>query len=330
MANNDYILRIKNLKKYFPLRTGFLDTLLGRDQLFVHAVDDISFDIKKGINLGLVGESGSGKTTTGRTILRLTEATSGEIVFNGRNIRDLKKEELRELRREMQIVFQDPYASLNPRWTVRAIIREPLIVHKVGSRQEQLEKVDELLQLCGLSPTDALKFPHQFSGGQRQRIAFARSLALNPTFIVADEPVSALDVSIRAQIMNLMNDLQDQFGLTYLMIAHDLSVIRYMCHQVAVMYAGQIMELAESDDIYSKPAHPYTEALTAAIPLPDPKHKRQKVILPGEVPNLVHPPSGCRFHPRCKYVQPICSQEEPPVISLSETHKVKCYYPLSQ
>ena len=328
MGQNKSLLSVKRLKKYFTLRTSFLDTLLGREQLFVHAVDDISFEIQRGENLGLVGESGSGKTTTGRSILHLTKPTSGEILFKGRNIPDLTKEEIRELRKEMQIVFQDPYASLNPRWPVRSIIREPLIVHRVGSRAEQLARVDELLQLCGLSATDALKFPHQFSGGQRQRIAFARSLALNPEFIVADEPVSALDVSIRAQILNLMNDLQEQFGLTYLMIAHDLSVIRHMCQRVAVMYAGQILELAEADDIYTKPAHPYTEALTAAIPLPDPKQKRRRVILKGEVPNLVFPPSGCRFHPRCKYVQDICSQEEPPEHALTSTHKVKCYFPI--
>jgi oligopeptide/dipeptide ABC transporter ATP-binding protein len=328
MEQNGNFVSIKRLKKYFPLRSGFIDTLLGHEQLYVHAVDDISFDIKQGENLGLVGESGSGKTTTGRTILRLTDATSGEILFKGKNIPDLEKEEMRELRKEMQIVFQDPFASLNPRWTVRAIIREPLIVHGVGSRQEQLKRVNELLQLCGMSPTDALKFPHQFSGGQRQRIAFARSLALNPEFIVADEPVSALDVSIRAQILNLMKDLQDQFGLTYLMIAHDLSVIRHMCQRVAVMYAGHIMELAEAEDIYKKPAHPYTEALTGAIPLPDPKHKRRRVVLKGEVPNLVFPPSGCRFHPRCTYAQPICSEQEPPATRLSPTHTIKCFFPL--
>lgn len=304
------------------MRGGILSKIRG----YVQAVDEISFNIKEGETLGLVGESGCGKTTTGRTIIRLLEPTAGEVDFKGKNIFKLKKEEIRKIRRNIQIIFQDPFGSLNPRMTVGEIVGESLVIHKiVKNNKEKDVRVKDLLKTVGLNAGHIRRYPHEFSGGQRQRIGIARALALNPKLIICDEPVSALDVSIQAQVINLLEDLQEKFNLTYLFIAHDLSVVKHISDRVAVMYLGKIVELSSTSELYNNTQHPYTEALLSAVPIPDPTLKRQRIVLKGDVPSPFKPPVGCRFHPRCKYVIPICSQEEPELINIGNGHFVACH-----
>ncbi|HXX37669.1 MAG TPA: dipeptide ABC transporter ATP-binding protein [bacterium] len=320
-ANGEILLEVKNLQKHYPVTKGFI---FQRQVGAVRAVDGLAFFIRKGETLGLVGESGCGKTTTGRVILRLQEPTSGQALFEGRDIFKLGKEELRRMRRDMQIIFQDPYSSLNPRMTVGDIIGEPLEIHNLARGREKVRRVQELLEVVGLSPYHANRYPHEFSGGQRQRIGIARALAVNPKLIIADEPVSALDVSIQAQVLNLLQELQKEFGLTYLFIAHDLSVVKHISDRIAVMYLGKIVELATADELFSNPQHPYTEALLSAVPIPNPEMRRERIILPGDVPSPVNPPSGCRFHTRCLYAQPSCSTEEPEFVDIGNGHYVAC------
>ena len=315
------LLEVKNLVKYFPVRGG----VFSRVRNYVKAVDGISFAVKPGETLGLVGESGCGKSTAGRSILRLIEPTSGEINFEGENICELSNEELRKRRRQMQIIFQDPYASLNPRMTIGSIVGEPLTIHKVAKGQERKDRVEQLLHRVGLRPEHIRRYPHEFSGGQRQRIGLARALALNPKLIIGDEPVSALDVSIQAQVINLLEDLQKDLGIAYVMIAHDLAVVQHVSDRIAVMYLGKIVELAEADELVSSPKHPYTEALLSAVPVPDPTVKTERILLKGDVPSPVNPPSGCRFHTRCPYKEDICEQEEPPMLEMSPAHTVACH-----
>ena len=311
------LVQIENLKKHFPTSGG----------QSVRAVDGVSFNIERGETLGLVGESGCGKTTVGRCLLRLIEPTSGAINFDGQDLLSLSKSEMRSLRRRMQIVFQDPYSSLNPRMKAGDIIGEPLIVHSIGNKQERKDRVAELLKVVKLDPDYANRYPHQFSGGQRQRIGIARALALNPDFIVADEPVSALDVSVQAQVVNLLQDLQAQFGLTYLFISHGLAVVEHISTRVGVMYLGKIVELAASTELYENPKHPYTQALLAAIPLPDPEQTRdrKRIALSGEVPTPMNPPSGCRFHTRCPYVMEKCKISEPEFKEITPGHLTACF-----
>ena len=316
----DTLLEVRHLRKLFPLRRG----LLNRVAANVQAVNDVSFTLNRGEIVGLVGESGSGKSTVGRSILRLTEPTAGEVSFNGRNILSLRRSEMRPLRREMQMVFQDPFASLDPRMTVEAIIGEALVIHRLTSRAERPAKVAELLEMVGLSPDHRKRYPHQFSGGQRQRIGIARALAVRPSFVVADEPVSALDVSVQAQIVNLIQDLQQQLSLTMLFIAHDLLIVEHLCDRVMVMYLGRIMEIATSRRLYSTPKHPYTEALLSAAPIPDPAQKRERILLKGEIPSPVNPPSGCVFRTRCRYAIPECSQAVPPLREVAPGHFTAC------
>jgi len=319
------LLNVENLTKYFPIKRG---VVFQREIERVHAVDGVNFFVNEGESFGLVGESGCGKTTGARSILRLIEPTSGVVNFNGENILTYDRKRIRRLRKEMQIIFQDPFASLNPRMTVGSIVEEPLLVHKVGDDKGRKRRVKELFDLVGLNPEDTKRYPHQFSGGQRQRIGIARALALNPKFVICDEPVSALDVSVQAQIINLLADLQKEFGLTYLFIAHDLSIIRHFCDRIAVMYLGKIVELANNEDLYNRPQHPYTQSLLSAAPLPDPKKEkeRKRIILKGDVPGSVNLPSGCRFHTRCPIVQDICSKVEPELREVKKGQWVACHF----
>jgi oligopeptide/dipeptide ABC transporter ATP-binding protein len=313
--SNQKLVSVRHLVKHFPVE--------GSDDV-VRAVDDVSFEILRGETLGLVGESGCGKSTVGRCLLRLIEPTAGQIDFDGRDVRSLNRSDLRELRREMQIVFQDPYASLNPRMKVGDIVGEPLVVHKIGTKSERSERVGDLLRRVGLDPDYRKRYPHEFSGGQRQRIGVARTLALNPKLIVADEPVSALDVSVQAQVVNLLQDLQKEFGLTYLFISHGLAVVEHISSRVAVMYLGRIVEIASAADLYLRPLHPYTQALLSAIPVPDPKRKRERIVLQGDVPTPINPPSGCRFRTRCPIAIDECARIDPELRELSPGHRVAC------
>ncbi len=324
MTDQEILVKVKDLKKHFPITRGIV---FSRQVGAVQAVDGVNFDIRKGETLGLVGESGCGKSTTGRTILQLHRATSGKVFYGDTDLTALKGEALRLMRRNMQMIFQDPYASLNPRLTIGNIIAEPLEVHKIGNSKERNERVEELLRLVGLSPYFINRYPHEFSGGQRQRIGVARALALQPDFIVCDEPISALDVSIQAQVVNLLEDLQETFGLTYLFIAHDLSMVRHISDRTAVMYLGKIVELATRDELYAHPLHPYTQALLSAVPIPNPakESKRQRIILEGDVPSPINPPSGCRFHPRCPLAIDICAEAEPEWREVAPNHWVACH-----
>ncbi len=323
-ADNQALLQVRGLKKYFPITQGILFQKKVAD---VKAVDGVSFDVKSGETLGLVGESGCGKSTTGRTILQLYRPTEGQVLFRNKDLAQLKGEDLRKMRSDMQMIFQDPYASLNPRMTVGDIVAEPLEVHNIVKGKEKKERVQELLQIVGLNPYFINRYPHEFSGGQRQRIGIARALAVNPDFIVCDEPISALDVSIQAQIINLLEELQERFGLTYLFIAHDLSVVRHISDRVAVMYLGKIVELTDSKTLYENPLHPYTRALLSAVPIPDPliEEKRERIILVGDVPSPVNPPKGCRFHTRCPLAIPICKEVEPEWRDVGGGHFVECH-----
>jgi oligopeptide/dipeptide ABC transporter ATP-binding protein len=324
-AEKPGLLRVEQLVKYFPIRAGLFKRVVGQ----IHAVDGVELTLQKGETLGLVGESGCGKTTLARTVLKLVEPTSGRIYFDGRGIARAGRREMRAVRRELQIVFQDPYASLNPRMTVRDIVSEPLKIHGLyGGRGERKKRIDELLRTVGLSPEHANRFPHEFSGGQRQRIGVARALALNPQLIVLDDPVSALDVSIRAQVINLLESLQRELGLTYLFVAHDLSVVRHVSDRVAVMYLGKVVEIGTRDEIYDRPSHPYTQALLSAVPIEDPtqRGKRQRIVLEGDVPSPANPPSGCRFRTRCWKAQAICAEEEPALIVRDGGHPSACHF----
>ncbi|MCP4140480.1 MAG: dipeptide ABC transporter ATP-binding protein [Chloroflexi bacterium] len=321
--STETLLHVENLKKHFPIYKGVIRRQVGA----VHAVDGVGFDIYKGETLGLVGESGCGKSTTGRTILRLYKPTAGKIIYDGVDLASLSEREMRKMRRKIQIIFQDPYASLNPRKTVADIVGEPLVVHKLAKGKEIQERVTELLSLVGLNPAFANRYPHEFSGGQRQRIGIARALALQPDLVICDEPISALDVSIQAQVINLLEDLQEEFGLTYLFIAHDLSMVRHISDRVAVMYLGVIVELAEREELYERPLHPYSQALLSAVPIPDPvaEENRKRILLEGDVPSPINPPSGCRFHTRCPIAESICSEERPEWREVKPKHFVACH-----
>jgi oligopeptide/dipeptide ABC transporter ATP-binding protein len=322
------LLEVRDLKKHFPIRTGVLKRTTG----YVYAVDGVSFSVEKGETMGLVGESGGGKSTVGRTILRLTEATGGSVTFEDVDVMKASRSEMNILRRDMQIVFQDPYASLNPRMRIRDIVGEALKIHDIGTDADRKKRVAELLETVGLTAEHAERYPHEFSGGQRQRIGIARALALNPKLIVLDEPVSALDVSIRAQVLNLLEDLQDEFDLTYLFVSHDLSVVKHISDRVAVLYLGKLVEVSDSAVLYDCPQHPYTEALLSAVPIPDPhtERSRRRIILEGDVPSPANPPGGCVFHPRCPRAQEICTTEMPRLSSTGDAgdrHEVACYFP---
>lgn len=318
---SEALVEVDELKKHFPIQGGVLSRTVG----YVYAVDGVTFDVRKGETLGLVGESGCGKTTVGRCILRLLEPTSGEVLFEGRNILPLDDEQMRKLRADMQIVFQDPYASLNPRWTIKDIVGEPLLVNKVAKGEELRSRVLDLLSIVGLSEDHMNRFAHEFSGGQRQRIGIARALAMSPKFVVLDEPTSSLDVSVQAQTLNMIRKLQHDLGLTYLFISHNLSVIKHMSDRIAVMYLGKIVELAPKQQLFKRQLHPYTQALFQAIPIPDPEIQRKRVILKGDVPSPVNPPTGCRFHPRCPIAADRCSIEEPALVEIESGHFAACH-----
>lgn len=315
------LLEVRNLKKYFPITKGLLSRVVGQ----VKAVDDVSFTIMPNETVGMVGESGCGKTTAGRTLLRLIEPTGGEAIFDGQDVFKMEREELRRARRNMQIIFQDPFSSLNPRMTIESIIGEALEFHQIAKGERRREMVEELLVKVGLQPSYISRYPHEFSGGQRQRLGIARALALNPKFIVCDEAVSALDVSVQAQVINLLQDLQEEYNLSYLFIAHDLSVVKHISDRIAVMYLGQIVELAECDELFENPRHPYTQALLSAIPHPNPKGRKQRVILKGDVPSPINPPSGCRFHTRCPACFAPCSKITPKIVEVEPGHQVRCH-----
>ena len=314
------LVMVRQLRKHFPVRRGVFSRVAAQ----VRAVDDISFDIRQGETLGLVGESGCGKTTVGRSLLRLVEPTAGQVNILGRDVTAMGSSALRALRQHMQIVFQDPYSSLNPRLTIQAILEEGLIVHGLGNRRERHAKTHDILRQVGLDPSYAHRYPHEFSGGQRQRVSIARALVLNPKFVVLDEPISALDVSIQSQVINLLIDLRETYRLTYLFISHDLSVVEYISDRVAVMYLGEIVEMGLSEDLYRRPLHPYSHALLSSIPTLDPARKRLRIVLPGDVPSPINPPSGCRFHPRCPLAMPVCRSTAPPELKLG-AHQVRCH-----
>ncbi|KOY17606.1 ABC transporter ATP-binding protein [Paenibacillus xylanivorans] len=315
------ILEVRNLKKHYPIRKGLFSKQVGA----VKAVDGVTLSVERGETLAVVGESGCGKSTTGRAILRLIEPTDGEVFFEGKDVRKLPPEELRRFRTDMQMVFQDPYASLDPRWTVQRTLEEPLLTHHKLGKNELKSRIEELMEVVGLSPYQAHRFPHEFSGGQRQRIGIARALALNPKFIVCDEPVSALDVSIQAQVLNLMQDLQEQFGLTYMFISHDLSVVKFISDRVAVMYLGKVVELAPTSELFTEALHPYTKALMSAVPVPDPNVQKERIVLGGDVPNPENPPPGCTFHTRCRYVKDECRSVIPELREISPGRQVACH-----
>ena len=323
----DRLLVADDVYKYFPIKKG---VLFQREIARVHAVDGVSFDVRHGETLGLVGESGCGKSTLGRCLIRLHTLTGGTITFDGHDISRLSRRDMRPLRRQMQMVFQDPYASLNPRKRVGTIISDPMRIAGEGDRRGRKLRVQELLARVGLNPEHYNRYPHEFSGGQRQRIGVARALALNPKLIVADEPVSALDVSIQAQVVNLLDDLQDELGLTYVFIAHDLSVVRHVSDRIAVMYLGKLVEVSPAEELYQRPVHPYTEALLSAVPIPDPEvvERRERIVLVGDVPSPISPPTGCRFHPRCRYATEICRTDEPPLVEHGRGHIAACHHPL--
>ena len=325
MSQNKQLLQVRNLKKYFPISSG---VLFNRKKRYVKAVDDVSFEVYDGETLGLVGETGCGKTTVARTLLQLYHPTSGQILFDGINLTDLPENEMRKIRSRMQMIFQDPYASLNPRMTVGSIISAPLDVHTQMSRNEKREKVQELLQLVGLNPDFVNRYPHEFSGGQRQRIGIARALALNPDLVVCDEPISSLDVSIQAQVVNLLEELQGRLGMTYIFVAHDLSMVRHISDRIVVMYLGKVMEMADRNEIYLRPQHPYTKALMSAVPIPNPKkaRTRQRIILQGDIPSPINPPQGCNFNTRCHVAQEICFKEEPVYRELAPGHFIACHF----
>lgn len=319
---NDTLLEVRNLKKYFPIKGGFLRRTIAE----VRAVDDVSFTVKRGETLGLVGESGCGKTTTGRTVLRLERATAGEVIFEGQDVIRASGRTMKALRRDMQIIFQDPYASLDPRITIGESVAEGLVIHGIGTPAERRERVREVLAKVGLSASHMSRFPHEFSGGQRQRIGIARALIMEPKLIVCDEPVSALDVSIQSQVLNLLRSLQREFGLTYLFIAHNLAVVEHISDRVGVMYLGKMVELTTSEELFREPLHPYTKALISAIPNPNPFAKRERIVLQGDVPSPINPPSGCRFHPRCWIAKSICKEQEPVFEEKRKGHWVACHF----
>ena len=323
-TENNVLLHVENLMMHFPIRRGVFQRQVGA----VRAVDGVSFDVKRGETLGLVGESGCGKSTTGRAILQLYKPTAGEVYFEGENLITMKSEQMRHMRRKLQMIFQDPYASLNPRMTVGQLVGEPLMVHSVATGPEITERVEHLLELVKLNPAFATRYPHEFSGGQRQRIGVARALALQPSFIICDEPISALDVSIQAQVVNLLEELQEQFNLTYLFIAHDLSMVKHISDRIAVMYLGVIVELASRDELHAKPLHPYTRALLSAVPIPDPiaDAKRERIILKGDVPSPANPPSGCRFRTRCPIAEGVCADSRPDFREIRPGHFVACFF----